>query len=289
MLLSIPAWFDWPRGGDETARYSCPPFNPSLVRLAHHGSASPTTACCSFQSQLGSIGAPMTPVTPRSSACLSIPAWFDWRSRPKARDSMGMLLSIPAWFDWRSAAAWLGSGIAVLSIPAWFDWRPLAWGAHGQLPPLFQSQLGSIGAMTAPPPGLGPSHFQSQLGSIGAASCGGPFTSEATFQSQLGSIGARFSERLRAADMLPFNPSLVRLAPSYTCTAPCYRAPFNPSLVRLALPSSGTRCRTWTGFQSQLGSIGASSQPFAPPGRPSFQSQLGSIGARVEVVVRRLS
>ena len=144
-FLSIPAWFDW-RG--------------------------------------------LSWATYRLLASLSIPAWFDWRGRAGRPPSGAGHLSIPAWFDWRhptsaseapspptfnpslvrlapARAVRLMVRIA-LSIPAWFDWRPATVRTCPGLP-IFQSQLGSIGALSCRAGSGGAIGFQSQLGSIGAS------------------------------------------------------------------------------------------------------------------------
>ena len=56
--LSIPAWFDWRQLGIEPDDFDAITFNPSLVRLAHRACLQEGVAWASFQSQLGSIGAP---------------------------------------------------------------------------------------------------------------------------------------------------------------------------------------------------------------------------------------
>ena len=55
--LSIPAWFDWRLRSVAGKRQQPQPFNPSLVRLAHHLRHQVGLQRRVFQSQLGSIGA----------------------------------------------------------------------------------------------------------------------------------------------------------------------------------------------------------------------------------------
>ena len=121
-------------------------FNPSLVRLAHGRRCPALHRVDHFQSQLGSIGAPGGRQTPQPHACLSIPAWFDWRGLRGWRASwrptpfnpslvrlallLGYLLSGRP-IDFQSqlgsigalAPAWVRRLTFWLSIPAWFDWR----------------------------------------------------------------------------------------------------------------------------------------------------------------------
>ena len=255
--LSIPAWFDW--------RVVAAASTPDLAKL-------------------------------------SIPAWFDWRCPASPDVAAGPVLSIPAWFDWRAPPASPTAKGAKLSIPAWFDWRHHIYSLWAQRLHAFNPSLVRL----APPssrhrPGL-PARFQSQLGSIGARR-----ELLEDLLSDLLSIPAWFDWRAalawrssRSAPLSipawfdwrpipqcrcivhegPFNPSLVRLAPSQKGHFAKPSPPFNPSLVRLARGGNiGCRGRM-PPFNPSLVRL-APAAPHAGGDRaPRFQSQLGSIGAR---------
>ena len=122
-----------------------------------------------FQSQLGSIGADHQAPGPPGALALSIPAWFDWRPTHKGH-------AYEATQVFQSQLGSIGAHVSLsgrldqlrLSIPAWFDWRPESLSLHPFSPPSFQSQLGSIGARVAAGVAVISVRFQSQLGSIGA-------------------------------------------------------------------------------------------------------------------------
>ena len=234
------------------------PFNPSLVRLALGQGFEFLLARLAFQSQLGSIGAREATPPPRASAQLSIPAWFDWRhgmTNPRLANNTTF-----------------NPSLVRLAPQCLLLLRPILY--------RFQSQLGSIGAVTAATSRtMSGAGFQSQLGSIGALHEPGRVKLVRIFQSQLGSIGARsvldsirwglqlsipawFDWRHQGSHQpvgkpLPFNPSLVRLARCSRCRSASWWSAFNPSLVRLAPREATPPPRASAHFQSQLGSIGA--------------------------------
>ena len=188
--VSIPAWFDWRLPGAIPCRLNSCCFNPSLVRLAPVTQCPGAPACDKFQSQLGSIGAPI-----RIQAALvriefqsqlgSIGACHeDWQPRTVegfqsqlgsiGAHPYGQIHPIP--YRFQSQLGSIGASPSPsstvqapeVSIPAWFDWRPLlapylpGW-SWVSIPAWFDWR----------PPGcpvgyLGLDRFQSQLGSIGA-------------------------------------------------------------------------------------------------------------------------
>ena len=220
-----------------------------------------------FQSQLGSIG---------------------------AGDNVGgqdlpTRLSIPAWFDWRGSHRGAGEGIRQAFNPSLVRLARSRKPAPTSTSTNFQSQLGSIGARVAHRYPLLAPDFQSQLGSIGAQVRRFPSSFTPTFQSQLGSIGATHTVTPRRSRMNLSIPAWFdwRLAHLYKATHP--RMPFNPSLVRLAPRPSYCFQASSLIFQSQLGSIGAYCHCKGRPPFRDFQSQLGSIGALPSPSTRRLA
>ena len=80
----------------------------------------------------------------------------------------GFPVSIPAWFDWRCAAPLPPAPAGRRFNPSLVRLaRPRKVGKSHKCE-LFQSQLGSIGALLRPAHQARPAPFQSQLGSIGA-------------------------------------------------------------------------------------------------------------------------
>ena len=148
-IVSIPAWFDWRGNGAGAYQLRQRSFNPSLVRLAPEVDERGHGERCPFQSQLGSIGAPLLQRCQRrqcqfQSQLGSIGAVNgQCKCLPKAR--------------FQSQLGSIGAERGSVEASA---------------PRGFQSQLGSIGA--APPSTCRacPSAFQSQLGSIGARRLG---------------------------------------------------------------------------------------------------------------------
>ena len=125
-------------------------FNPSLVRLAQACLQHVYSRQLIFQSQLGSIGAALPQVDQLEGGWLSIPAWFDWRALAPGHSQRLLTLSIPAWFDWRRSLRGLPPLRRVSFNPSLVRLAPYRYLLSRVRRPVFQSQLGSIGAHTSP-------------------------------------------------------------------------------------------------------------------------------------------
>ena len=169
--LSIPAWFDWRTDPRNIIVGWHRPFNPSLVRLALMPRL---PSACGFHS----FNPSLVRLAPRIDPLYG-------KIKPPFNPSLVRLA--PPW--WPGA---LGRYRSRLSIPAWFDWRPRTVSMISVRASVFQSQLGSIGAIATfccRPPG---GHtFNPSLVRLAHASL--------------------FPPQFRG---VPFNPSLVRLAPN---------------------------------------------------------------------------
>ena len=167
-----------------------------------------------------------------------------------------------------------------LSIPAWFDWRPrrATNSAAPRLP--FNPSLVRLARLERLARILASDPFQSQLGSIGAPSWVPPLW--AAYRLSIPAwFDWRTGPRLGAqANVLAFNPSLVRLARDESARCCGIAAPpFQSQLGSIGATPPGLVAHRTRNFQSQLGSIGARPSREGGAGAATFQSQLGSIGA----------
>ena len=144
-----------------------------------------------FQSQLGSIGAPLLPPL-----------------RPPVARFQSQLGSIGALFG----PFWVRLSFFELSIPAWFDWRVEVRGHAHSAGKTFNPSLVRLARVVSGVQGRDAQTFQSQLGSIGAIKGIRGVGLITIFQSQLGSIGACVCGEWEDGPSAAFNPSLVRLA-----------------------------------------------------------------------------
>ena len=80
---------------------------------------------------------------------ISIPVWYDWKSRTRIREASPRLISIPVWYDWKKAYCLLFPILLCISIPVWYDWK---WSAVLPKPTntSFQFQYGTIESNTHP-------------------------------------------------------------------------------------------------------------------------------------------
>ena len=124
--LSIPAWFDWRLPSLAFSIKCNAAFNPSLVRLAPSARVNRSPYTSAFQSQLGSIGAPIASRVSRDVATF--------------QSQLGSIGARYAGEDFLTVALFQSQLGSIGAFPP-FAAQPL-------LAP-FQSQLGSIGAATA--------------------------------------------------------------------------------------------------------------------------------------------